>query len=93
MEVSRDAVIAFYQAKGAGHRLLSDDVVGSKKTVIASTVEQTNRLKTGIELEKSVFLDRYSENPEVLKKSEVFRGSGTRRGHRQVEGGTTRQDP
>ena len=72
MEVSRDAVIAVYQAKGAGHRLLSDDVVGSKKTVIASTIEHTNRMKTGIELEKSVFLDRYSENPEVLKKTKYF---------------------
>ena len=65
-------MVAVYQGKGAGHRLLSDDVASAKKTVIASTFDLTNRMKTGIELEKSVFQERFADNQAVLKKAKYF---------------------
>ena len=71
LEESRDAVIAVYLDMGIDHRISSEDIVG-KKQVLATAFETEQRKKTGLEYEKSVFLEQFAEQPEVLKATKYY---------------------
>ena len=71
LEESRDAVIAVYLDMGIDHRISSDDIVG-KKQVLATAFETEQRKTTGLEYEKSVFLEQFAEQPEVLKAAKYY---------------------
>ena len=71
LEESRDAVIAVYLDMGIDHRISSEDIV-VKKQVLAIAFETEQRKKTGLEYEKSVFLEQFAEQPEVLKATKYY---------------------
>ena len=58
--------------KGDRHRVNADDVCLARKKVVAATIDAETRKRLGDELEKSVFLERYKDYPEVLRKGLAF---------------------
>ena len=60
-------------------------MLGNKKAVIAATVEEDDRLKTGDQLEKSVFLEKLKDLPEISKAAKFFSRQSPRQGHGEVD--------
>ena len=66
-QVTRDAVIETYRCHGEEHRARANQIMDAKK-VIQSHCESSVRKKTGMEIEKSKFLEKYKHDREVIKK-------------------------
>ena len=66
-QVTRDAVIETYRCHGEEHRARANQIMDAKK-VIQSHSESSIRKKTGMEIEKSKFLEKYKHDREVIKK-------------------------
>ena len=78
-EADRDAVICVYQERGADARITGDQVSLARKQIVDSTVEADKRSRSGYEMEKSVFLEKYKDEPEIFKKGKVVSSAGERR--------------
>ena len=71
-KVNRDSAILVFQEKGPACRFKVEDMLSNQKKVVAAAREVDDRLKTGEQLEKSVFLERFKDRPEVLKAARFF---------------------
>ena len=65
-------MISVYQHKGATTRCTIGEVQHARKSIIASTTEADKGSRSGYELEKSVFLEKYKDQPEILKQARWF---------------------
>ena len=67
-QANREAVVAVYMECGSDIRLKRDDIM-QKKEVLKRSYEGTVRKRTGREIEKSLFLRRYADRPDMIKKA------------------------
>ena len=70
--MDRDAVVTVYQESGATGRCCYADIETARKSIEAAVVEADKRMRCGIEMEKSVFLEQYKDRPEVIRKAKFF---------------------
>ena len=68
---SRDAVIAVYAEESPNCRLKYDAVL-TKAKVLRVAFEREQRSRVGLEYEKSVFLELFKDQPEVVKKAKFY---------------------
>ena len=61
-----------YQEKGSGYRINHQDISTARKKVVAATIDAEKRSRVGSEIEKSIFLERYKDFPDVVKRAKYF---------------------
>ena len=65
-------MIEVYKEEGEDSQCRSSDVSLKRKIVEACTVESDERGKSGTQLEKSLFLERYKDEPELIRQAKFF---------------------
>ena len=65
-------MITVYQSKGSDNRCCYADIETERKIIESSVVEADKRMRVGVEMEKSVFLEQYKDRPEVIRKAKFF---------------------
>ena len=71
LQASRDSVIAVYTDEGSEHRVSAEDVM-LKKKILQEQFETEQRIKGGLEYERSVFEHDFKDQPEVLKAAKFY---------------------
>ena len=61
-------MIAIHQDKGAESKIFRKEL-NQKKRILQKSWESTVRKRTGLEIEKSVFLQNYAHKPDIIKKA------------------------
>ena len=67
-QADRSSVIGVYMDNGEDCRVKAVDIE-KKKEVLQRSYDQTLRKRTGREVEKSLFLKRYADRPDIIKKA------------------------
>ena len=62
-------MISIYRSKGEDYRCGHKEVNAMKKEVTASSYEQDERSKEGIEYEKSRFLEVFKDQPDIIRRA------------------------
>ena len=65
-------MIEVYKEEGEDSHCRGSDVSVKRKIVEACTVESDERGKSGTQLEKSLFLERYKDEPELIRQAKFF---------------------
>ena len=71
VEVSRQAVVYVFCEKGFDARIKATEVA-AKRVIVQNKSEGTRRKKTGLEIERSVFLKDYKDRKDLIKKAKFY---------------------
>ena len=71
VEVSRQAVVMVHCEKGFDARVKATEVA-AKRVIVQNKSEGTRRKKTGLEIERSVFLKDYKDKKDLIKKAKFY---------------------